>query len=80
VTAPCSRRLDLARNYQLRLGSLETRNYGDEPHQRLALLVFHVVVPSPMEPPGRIEGWEVGADVGNVKNNRPELMERIGRL
>jgi hypothetical protein len=33
-----------------------------------------------MEPPGRIEGWEVGADVGNAKNNRPELMERIGRL
>jgi putative SOS response-associated peptidase YedK len=28
--------------------------------------------------PGMIEAWEVGADVGNVKNNRPELMERIG--
>jgi putative SOS response-associated peptidase YedK len=27
---------------------------------------------------GAIEAWEVGAEVGNVKNNRPELMERIG--
>jgi putative SOS response-associated peptidase YedK len=27
---------------------------------------------------GAIEAWEVGADVGNVKNNRPELMERVG--
>ena len=26
--------------------------------------------------PGMIEAWEVGADIGNVKNNRPELMER----
>jgi putative SOS response-associated peptidase YedK len=25
---------------------------------------------------GEIEAWEVGAEVGNVKNNRPELMER----
>jgi putative SOS response-associated peptidase YedK len=25
-----------------------------------------------------IEAWEVGAEVGNVKNNRPELMERVG--
>ena len=25
-----------------------------------------------------IEAWEVGPDVGNVKNNRPELMERVG--
>lgn len=23
-----------------------------------------------------IEAWEVGAEVDNVKNNRPELMER----
>jgi putative SOS response-associated peptidase YedK len=30
--------------------------------------------------PGAIEAWEVGAEVGNVKNNRPELMERIGLL
>ena len=66
MTAPCGRRLELARNYQLRLGSLEKRNYGDEPLQRLAFLVFHVVVPSPMEPPGMIEAWEVGADAGNV--------------
>jgi hypothetical protein len=28
----------------------------------------------------RIEAWEVGAEVGNVKNNRPELMERVGLL
>ena len=27
---------------------------------------------------GAIEAWEVGAEVGNVKNNRPELMERMG--
>ena len=27
---------------------------------------------------GAIEAWEVGAEVGNVKNNRPELMERVG--
>jgi len=25
---------------------------------------------------GAIDAWEVGAEVGNVKNNRPELMER----
>jgi hypothetical protein len=25
---------------------------------------------------GAIEAWEVGVEVGNVKNNRPELMER----
>jgi hypothetical protein len=30
--------------------------------------------------PGMIEAWEVGAEVGNVKNNRPELMERVGVL
>jgi len=27
---------------------------------------------------GAIEAWEVGAEVGNVKNNRPALMERVG--
>ena len=27
---------------------------------------------------GAIDAWEVGAEVGNVKNNRPELMERVG--
>jgi putative SOS response-associated peptidase YedK len=29
---------------------------------------------------GAIEAWEVGAEVGNVRNNRPELMERVGLL
>jgi putative SOS response-associated peptidase YedK len=29
---------------------------------------------------GEIETWEVPAEVGNVKNNRPELMERVGFL
>ena len=29
---------------------------------------------------GAIEAWEVGAAVGNVRNNRPELMERVGQL
>ena len=29
---------------------------------------------------GEIEAWEVGSEVGNVKNNRPELMERAGLL
>jgi hypothetical protein len=29
---------------------------------------------------GATEAWEVGAEVGNVKNNRPELMERVGML
>jgi putative SOS response-associated peptidase YedK len=29
---------------------------------------------------GAIEAWEVGAEVGNVKNNRPELMERATLL
>jgi hypothetical protein len=29
---------------------------------------------------GAIEAWEIGAEVGNLKNNRPELMERIGLL
>jgi putative SOS response-associated peptidase YedK len=27
---------------------------------------------------GDIEAWEVGPEVGNVRNNRPELMERAG--
>jgi len=27
---------------------------------------------------GEIEAWEVGAEVGNARNNRPELMERVG--
>jgi len=26
---------------------------------------------------GPIEAWEVGAEAGNVKNNRPELRERV---
>jgi putative SOS response-associated peptidase YedK len=29
---------------------------------------------------GAIEAWEVSADVGNVRNNRPELIERVGLL
>ena len=29
---------------------------------------------------GAIEAWEVGAEVGNVKNNRPELMDRMSLL
>ncbi|MFO1086539.1 MAG: SOS response-associated peptidase [Reyranellaceae bacterium] len=29
---------------------------------------------------GTIEAWEVGAAVGNVRNNRPELMDRVGLL
>jgi hypothetical protein len=29
---------------------------------------------------GAIEAWEVGAEVDNVRNNRPELMERVGLL
>jgi putative SOS response-associated peptidase YedK len=28
---------------------------------------------------GAIEAWQVGAEVGNVRNNRPELMERAER-
>jgi len=26
---------------------------------------------------GEIDAWEVGPDVGNVRNNRPELMDRV---
>jgi putative SOS response-associated peptidase YedK len=26
---------------------------------------------------GAIEVWEVGLDVGNVRNNKPELLERV---
>jgi len=26
---------------------------------------------------GDVEAWEVGPEVGNVRNNRPELMERV---
>jgi putative SOS response-associated peptidase YedK len=34
-----------------------------------------------MKPKARaVEAWEVAAEVGNVKNNRPELMERAGGL
>ena len=29
---------------------------------------------------GAIEAWEVAADVGNVRNNRPELIECVGLL
>lgn len=29
---------------------------------------------------GEVEAWEVAAEVGNVRNNRPELMERVGLL
>jgi putative SOS response-associated peptidase YedK len=29
---------------------------------------------------GAIDVWEVGRDVGNVRNNRPELMGRVGLL
>jgi putative SOS response-associated peptidase YedK len=29
---------------------------------------------------GAIEAWEVGAEVGNVRNNRPELMDRVALL
>jgi hypothetical protein len=29
---------------------------------------------------GEIGAWEVGAEVGNVKNNRPELTERVWLL
>ena len=29
---------------------------------------------------GAIDIWEVSADVGNVRNNRPDLMDRIGLL
>ena len=29
---------------------------------------------------GAIEQWEVGPDVGNVRNNRPELLDRVGLL
>jgi hypothetical protein len=29
---------------------------------------------------GTEEAWEVAAEVGNVRNNRPELMDRVGLL
>lgn len=29
---------------------------------------------------GALDIWEVGTDVGNVKNNRPDLMDRVGLL
>jgi hypothetical protein len=29
---------------------------------------------------GEIEAWEVGAEVGNVKNIQPEPMRRVGLL
>ena len=29
---------------------------------------------------GAIEVWEPCAEVGNVKNNRPEVMDRVGLL
>ncbi len=29
---------------------------------------------------GEIEAWKVGAEVGNVRINRPELMERVSIL
>lgn len=30
--------------------------------------------------PGKVDIWEVSADVGQVKNNRPDLMERVALL
>jgi hypothetical protein len=30
--------------------------------------------------PGALEAWEVPAAVGNVRNNAPELMERVSLL
>ena len=27
---------------------------------------------------GEIQAWEVGPTVGNVRNNRPRLMDRVG--
>jgi putative SOS response-associated peptidase YedK len=30
--------------------------------------------------PGAVEAWEVPAAVGNVRNNAPELMERVRLL
>lgn len=29
---------------------------------------------------GEIKAWEVGSDVGNVRNNRPELLDRVRLL
>jgi putative SOS response-associated peptidase YedK len=29
---------------------------------------------------GAIEAWEVSSDVNDVKNNRPDLPERVGLL
>lgn len=29
---------------------------------------------------GAVAAWEVGAEVGNVRNNREELMERVALL
>ena len=41
----------------------------DTPEQAAALMKPYA---------GAIEAWEVGAEVGNVRNNRPDLMERVG--
>ena len=40
------------------------------------------VQPAAMMKPyaGAVDIWEVGPDVGNVKNNRPDLMDRVGLL
>jgi hypothetical protein len=39
------------------------------------------MAPEMMKPyGGAIEAWEVGAEVGNAKDNRPALMERVGLL
>ena len=38
------------------------------PDQAAALMVPYL---------GAIDAWEVGPDVGNVRNNRPELMDRV---
>jgi len=29
---------------------------------------------------GEIDAWEIGPDVGNVRNNRPEQLDRVGLL
>ena len=41
---------------------------------------FHRVLFGTGEARGAVEIWEVSPDVGNVRNNRPDLMERAALL
>ena len=70
MTLSTADRLALADLVHLYAAAVDDRQFDEwmrgSPDQAVTLLTPY---------PGMIEAREVGADVGNVKNNRPQLME-----